>query len=131
MVYLVGTAHVSRQSAEDVRRVIQAVRPQNVVVELCSSRTAVMYDEAAVNDSGHAGDRSQSGTESGSTAAGQWRAGSDASASAATSVYRHDSTAEAAAGNIGSNSGVSGSGRQGLASNLLALRCLPTNCNEL
>ena len=46
-MFLVGTAHVSRQSAEDVQRVIQAVRPQNVVVELCSSRTAVMYDDPA------------------------------------------------------------------------------------
>ena len=44
-MYLVGTAHVSLQSAEDVRRVIEAVQPQNVVVELCSSRTAIMYDE--------------------------------------------------------------------------------------
>lgn len=50
VVYLVGTAHVSLQSAEDVRRVIQAVRPQNVVVELCSSRTAIMYDEGEATD---------------------------------------------------------------------------------
>ena len=38
LVYLVGTAHVSRKSAADVARVIAAVKPQNVVVELCRSR---------------------------------------------------------------------------------------------
>jgi pheromone shutdown protein TraB len=44
LVYLVGTAHLSPQSADDVRRVVEAVRPQNVVVELCKSRTAVLYE---------------------------------------------------------------------------------------
>lgn len=42
-LYLVGTAHVSAQSAADVRAVVQAVRPDAVVVELCRSRQAVMY----------------------------------------------------------------------------------------
>jgi pheromone shutdown protein TraB len=39
----VGTAHVSSRSAEDVRRVVEAVRPDCVVVELCRSRQATMY----------------------------------------------------------------------------------------
>lgn len=34
LVLLVGTAHLSLQSAEDVRRVVLATQPQNVVVEL-------------------------------------------------------------------------------------------------
>ena len=34
LVFIVGTAHVSRQSARDVERVIAAVRPCAVVVEL-------------------------------------------------------------------------------------------------
>ena len=34
LVLLIGTAHVSPQSAEDVRRVVLATHPQNVVVEL-------------------------------------------------------------------------------------------------
>lgn len=42
-LYLVGTAHVSAQSAEDVRAVVRAVQPDAVVVELCRSRQAVMY----------------------------------------------------------------------------------------
>ena len=37
-IYLIGTAHVSRRSARDVKRVVAAVRPDNVVVELCASR---------------------------------------------------------------------------------------------
>ena len=39
-VFLVGTAHVSRASADEVRRVIRAVRPGTVVVELCPARAA-------------------------------------------------------------------------------------------
>ena len=37
-LYLLGTAHVSRKSVEDVRRVIHEVRPDTVCVELCASR---------------------------------------------------------------------------------------------
>lgn len=36
--YLVGTAHVSSESVEDVRRTIAAVQPDSVCVELCPSR---------------------------------------------------------------------------------------------
>lgn len=42
-----GTAHVSPQSATDVRQVVQAVQPDSVVVELCRSRQAVMYPSPA------------------------------------------------------------------------------------
>ena len=41
-IFLVGTAHVSRQSAQDVRSVVAVVRPDAVVVELCRSRQAVL-----------------------------------------------------------------------------------------
>ena len=41
-IFLVGTAHVSAQSADDVRRVVRAVQPDAVVVELCRSRQALM-----------------------------------------------------------------------------------------
>lgn len=37
-VFLVGTAHVSRASAEEVREVMRAVRPDSVVLELCQAR---------------------------------------------------------------------------------------------
>lgn len=37
-VYLVGTAHVSKKSVEDVRNTIEAVRPDTVCVELCAAR---------------------------------------------------------------------------------------------
>ncbi|CAM6096305.1 unnamed protein product [Calypogeia fissa] len=43
MVFVVGTAHMSLRSAFQVERVIRAVRPQNVVVELCRSRAGIMY----------------------------------------------------------------------------------------
>lgn len=37
-VYLVGTAHVSKRSVEDVRVTLDRVRPESVCVELCESR---------------------------------------------------------------------------------------------
>ena len=48
-VYLVGTAHFSRESHEDVERVIRAVQPDIVMVELCKSRVNILYlDEDTV-----------------------------------------------------------------------------------
>ena len=37
-VYLLGTAHISRESVSDVASLIRAVRPDSVCVELCPSR---------------------------------------------------------------------------------------------
>ncbi|KAG5558504.1 hypothetical protein RHGRI_008444 [Rhododendron griersonianum] len=37
-IWLIGTTHVSRESALDVERVVRAINPDNVVVELCRSR---------------------------------------------------------------------------------------------
>ncbi|KAK3039252.1 hypothetical protein RJ639_027956 [Escallonia herrerae] len=37
-IWLIGTNHISTQSAADVERVVRAVKPDNVVVELCRSR---------------------------------------------------------------------------------------------
>lgn len=39
-IWLVGTSHVSEKSAVDVDRVVRAVMPERVVVELCRSRQA-------------------------------------------------------------------------------------------
>jgi hypothetical protein len=48
-VYLVGTAHFSKESCEDVALVIQAVQPDIVMVELCKSRTNILHlDEATI-----------------------------------------------------------------------------------
>lgn len=43
-VYLVATAHVSKQSVEDVRQTIEAVRPEAVCVELCPARYQTLTD---------------------------------------------------------------------------------------
>lgn len=37
-IFLVGTAHVSRNSAEEVRELIKVVRPSTIMVELCQKR---------------------------------------------------------------------------------------------
>jgi pheromone shutdown protein TraB len=42
-IWVVGTSHLSAQSASDVETVIRAIRPDNVVVELCRSRAGIMY----------------------------------------------------------------------------------------
>ena len=48
-VYLVGTAHFSKESCEDVRSVIQAVQPDIVVIELCKARTNLLQlDEETI-----------------------------------------------------------------------------------
>lgn len=45
-VYLVGTAHFSHESQDDVSLVIRNVRPDIVMVELCSSRIHILkHDE--------------------------------------------------------------------------------------
>jgi len=37
-VYLVGTAHLSQESVQDVRTTVEQVQPQTICVELCKSR---------------------------------------------------------------------------------------------
>nr|GMD08397.1 traB domain-containing protein-like [Ipomoea batatas]GME05089.1 traB domain-containing protein-like [Ipomoea batatas] len=41
-VYLLGTAHVSSESCEEVRAAINFLKPQVVFLELCSSRIAIL-----------------------------------------------------------------------------------------
>lgn len=41
-VYLVGTAHLSKESVEDVRTTVEQVRPEAVCVELCKARHQAM-----------------------------------------------------------------------------------------
>ncbi|MCA9520112.1 MAG: TraB/GumN family protein [Myxococcales bacterium] len=43
--YIVGTAHVSKESVEEVQRVIDEVKPDAVCVELCATRYAALTDE--------------------------------------------------------------------------------------
>jgi pheromone shutdown-related protein TraB len=43
-LHLIGTAHVSRASVDEVARVIREVRPDTVCVELCASRYAALAD---------------------------------------------------------------------------------------
>jgi hypothetical protein len=39
-IFVVGTAHVSKRSAEEVREMIRLVKPGTVLVELCPQRAA-------------------------------------------------------------------------------------------
>ncbi|XP_050436971.1 traB domain-containing protein [Adelges cooleyi] len=48
-VYLVGTAHFSKESQEDVAQVINVVKPDVVVIELCPSRNSILeIDESLI-----------------------------------------------------------------------------------
>ncbi|KAG8087756.1 hypothetical protein GUJ93_ZPchr0010g8918 [Zizania palustris] len=46
-VWILGTSHLSEESVAQVERVLRAVRPDNVVVELCRSRAGIMYAPTA------------------------------------------------------------------------------------
>ena len=41
-VYVVGTSHISARSAEQVREVIHAIKPDTVLVELCRTRLGIL-----------------------------------------------------------------------------------------
>lgn len=45
-IYLLGTAHVSRRSVEEVRRTIDEIRPDTVAVELDRTRYETLVDES-------------------------------------------------------------------------------------
>ena len=47
-IFLVGTAHVSRSSAEEVRELIRVVQPTTVMVELCEQRAERLRSSAQV-----------------------------------------------------------------------------------
>ncbi|XP_010482551.1 PREDICTED: traB domain-containing protein isoform X1 [Camelina sativa] len=42
-IWLVGTSHISPESASVVERVVRTLKPDNVAVELCRSRAGIMY----------------------------------------------------------------------------------------
>ena len=44
-IYIVGTAHISQRSVEEVRATIEAVQPDTVCVELCKTRFDALSDE--------------------------------------------------------------------------------------
>jgi len=45
-IHLLGTAHVSRKSVEEVRRTIDEIRPDSVCVELDRNRYEVLADDS-------------------------------------------------------------------------------------
>ena len=44
-VYVLGTAHVSKDSCEDVKLLMEHVRPDVLFIELCNQRIAILEDE--------------------------------------------------------------------------------------
>jgi len=55
-IFLVGTAHISKTSAEEVRSVIRSVNPDNVFVELCDDRAAAIRRGISGGDQNGGGD---------------------------------------------------------------------------
>ena len=43
-MYVLGVSHVSRESVDAVRELIQAVRPEVVLLELCKDRLRLLLD---------------------------------------------------------------------------------------
>ncbi|KAL3714127.1 hypothetical protein ACJRO7_006120 [Eucalyptus globulus] len=54
-IWLVGTTHISRWSADDVARVVRTVRPDNVVVELCRSSQQLQSSMFSLSGTGFFG----------------------------------------------------------------------------
>ena len=56
-VFVIGTAHFSKESQEDVASVMRKVRPDVVVLELCKSRTNIlqMDEETILSESASLG----------------------------------------------------------------------------
>ncbi|CAK9010250.1 Uncharacterized protein SCF082_LOCUS10592, partial [Durusdinium trenchii] len=50
-VYLVGTSHISSESATEVQKVVKAVMPQHVMVELCDARRGRLEAQRAKPES--------------------------------------------------------------------------------
>jgi len=48
-IYLLGTAHISSKSADQVRQVINDVKPDTVFVELCPTRAAKLWAKIRAN----------------------------------------------------------------------------------
>jgi hypothetical protein len=47
VAYVLGISHVSRKSCELIQEMIELVKPEAVLVELCHERTGLLVDEAA------------------------------------------------------------------------------------
>ncbi|MCB1050513.1 MAG: TraB/GumN family protein [Acidobacteria bacterium] len=46
-IFLVGTAHISQKSVEEVQKLIQTIQPDSVCVELCATRFQTMKDQSS------------------------------------------------------------------------------------
>ena len=63
-LYLLGTAHVSKDSCEDARLLMDYIKPDVLFVELCNQRTAILEDdENVVKTSSNEGEGSSSNSE--------------------------------------------------------------------
>eukprot|EP01084_Bolivina_argentea_P045993 84669_1 len=49
-IYLIGTAHISSKSADQVSKVINEIKPDTVFVELCPTRAAKMWAKIRENE---------------------------------------------------------------------------------
>lgn len=49
-IYILGTAHVSKESVKQVKETIEEIRPDSVCVELCKSRYDSIFDEKKWKD---------------------------------------------------------------------------------
>ncbi|CAM8906014.1 unnamed protein product [Rhodiola kirilowii] len=59
VIWLVGTNHLSSQAGLDVERVVRAVQPDNVVVELCRSRQVNSFSGAGIMYADNENDKPQ------------------------------------------------------------------------
>ena len=46
-VYILGVSHVSRESCQEIQELIQATRPEVVLLELCKDRLRLLLDQVS------------------------------------------------------------------------------------
>lgn len=118
LVFIVGTAHVSAKSADDVARVIDAVTPDAVVVELCRSRSALLVapgGEAAGGQQQQQEQRQQQQQEEQPAAVAGREAAADGSYEEQQAAAAAAAAARAASGAAASTSPSSGANPLGLS----------------
>jgi len=94
-VYIVGTAHVSRASVEEVKEVIRFTKPTTILLELCSQRTSIlsMVDEEPSPKTPGGGGNSTSATATPSNGSSSSSTSTNSTSQSSTPKSGTDSTA--------------------------------------
>lgn len=80
-VYLLGTAHVSKDSCEDVKILMESIKPDVLFVELCNQRIGILEDEDTDTGNNNNNNSNNDNNQGGQTNGGSDNANTSADAS--------------------------------------------------